>query len=409
MNCRYCKNLLKHVFTDLGKTPLSNSYLTKDKMNEPEKEFPLKTFVCEKCFLVQIDEFEKPENIFNDYAYFSSYSTSWLEHVKIFSKNMIKRFNLSENNQVIEIASNDGYLLKNFTNNQIPVLGIEPASNVAKIAEKEGIPTVNEFFGSNTADKVIESGIKADLLIAFNVLPHVPDLNDFVLGMSKIINDNGIVIIQFSAYLLDVIGKCEFDMVYHEHYSYFSLFTLKQIFESNNLEIFDVEEISVHGGSLRLFLKSTENKKIKIENSVKELLMKEEEFGITKIDTYLKFQDKIDKVKNKIQEFFINAEKEKKKIVCYAAAAKGNTVLNFCGIAKNSIDYVVDISPHKQGKFLPGTHIPIYAPEKIKDTRPDYIVILAWNLKDEIIEQMNFVKEWGGKFVVLIPEVKILE
>ena len=409
MNCRYCKNLLKHVFTDLGKTPLANSYLTKDKMNEPEKEFPLKTFVCEKCFLVQIDEFEKPENIFNDYAYFSSYSTSWLEHVKIFSENMIKRFNLSKNNQIVEIASNDGYLLKNFTNNQIPVLGIEPASNVAKIAEKEGIPTVNEFFGSNTADKVIESGIKADLLIAFNVLPHVPDLNDFVLGMSKIINDNGIVIIQFSAYLLDVIQKCEFDMVYHEHYSYFSLFTLKQIFESNNLEIFDVEEISVHGGSLRLFLKSTENKKIKIENSVKELLMKEEEFGITKIDTYLKFQDKIDKVKNKIQEFFINAEKEKKKIVCYAAAAKGNTVLNFCGIAKNSIDYVVDISPHKQGKFLPGTHIPIYAPEKIKDTRPDYIVILAWNLKDEIIEQMNFVKEWGGKFVVLIPEVKILE
>jgi hypothetical protein len=241
------------------------------------------------------------------------------------------------------------------------------------------------------------------------VLPHVPDLNDFVLGMKKIINEDGIIIIQFSAYLLDVIQKCEFDMVYHEHYSYFSLFTLKQIFESNNLEIFDVEEISVHGGSLRLFLKSIDNKKIKIENSVKNLLIKEEEFGITKIETYLKFQDEVNKVKKKIQEFFINARKKGKKIVCYGAAAKGNTVLNFCEITKDSIDYVVDISPHKQGKFLPGTHIPIYSPEKIKDTKPDYIVILAWNLKDEIIEQMNFVKEWEGQFVVLVPEVKILE
>jgi hypothetical protein len=409
MNCRFCNNPLSDIFTDLGNTPLANSFLTLDMLDKKEISFPLKSLVCQKCFLVQVDEFEKPQNIFNDYAYFSSYSTSWLEHVKDFSEQMINRFSLSKNDQVIEIASNDGYMLNFFKNHEIPVLGIEPAANVAKIAENMGIPTVVNFFSSNSVEKIVNSGIKANLLIAFNVLPHVPNLNDFVLGMKKIINEDGIIIIQFSAYLLDVIEKCEFDMVYHEHYSYFSLFTLKQIFESNNLEIFDVEEISVHGGSLRLFLKSMDNKKIKIENSVKNQLRKEEEFGITKIETYLKFQDKVDKVKEKIQDFFINAEKKGKKIVCYGAAAKGNTVLNFCEISKNNIEYVVDISPHKQEKFMPGTHIPIHSPEKIKDTKPDYIVILAWNLKDEIIKQMDFVKEWGGQFVVLIPEVKILE
>ena len=409
MKCRFCDNHLSNTFTDLGNTPLANSFLTPNMLNKKEINFPLKSLVCQKCFLVQVDEFEKPQNIFNDYAYFSSYSTSWLEHVKEFSEQMINRFSLSENDQVIEIASNDGYLLKNFKNHEIPVLGIEPAANVAKIAENMGIPTVVNFFSTNSVEKIVDSGIKANLLIAFNVLPHVPNLNDFILAMKKIIDKRGIIIVQFSAYLLDVIQKCEFDMVYHEHFSYFSLFTLKKIFESNNLEIFDVQEISVHGGSLRLFLKSADNKKIKIENSVKNLLIKEEEFGITKIETYLKFQNEVDKTKKRIQEFFINARKNGKKIVCYGAAAKGNTVLNFCEITKNSIDYVVDISPHKQGKFLPGTHIPIYSPEKIKNTKPDYIVILAWNLKDEIIEQMNFVKEWEGQFVVLVPEVKILE
>jgi hypothetical protein len=409
MKCRFCDNHLSNTFTDLGNTPLANSFLTPNMLNKKEINFPLKSLVCQKCFLVQVDEFEKPQNIFNDYAYFSSYSTSWLEHVKEFSEQMINRFSLSENDQVIEIASNDGYLLKNFKNHEIPVLGIEPAANVAKIAENMGIPTVVNFFSTNSVEKIVDSGIKANLLIAFNVLPHVPNLNDFILAMKKIIDKRGIIIVQFSAYLLDVIQKCEFDMVYHEHFSYFSLFTLKKIFESNNLEIFDVQEISVHGGSLRLFLKSADNKKIKIENSVKNQLRKEEEFGITKIETYLKFQDKVDKVKEKIQDFFINAKKKGKRIVCYGAAAKGNTVLNFCQISKDSIEYVVDISPHKQGKFLPGIHLPIYSPEKIKDTKPDYIVILAWNLKDEIIKQMDFVKEWGGQFVVLIPEVKILE
>lgn len=408
MNCRFCKNPLKHVFVDLGETPLANSYLTKDMLDKTEKKFPLRALTCEKCFLVQVDEFEKPQNIFNEYAYFSSYSTSWLEHVKLFAEEMINRFNLSKNDQIIEIASNDGYLLKNFKDKKISVLGIEPAVNVGRMAEDMGIQNITEFFSSKTAQEIIDSGIKANLLIAFNVLPHVPDLNDFVLGMKKIIHENGVIVIQFSAYLLDVIEKGEFDMVYHEHFSYFSLYTLKEIFQHYDLEIFDVKEIPVHGGSLRLFLKSKNNSEIKIKENVEKLLKKEEEFRLQKISTYLEFQKKVEKSKKNIQDFFINAKEQGKKIVCYGAAAKGNTVLNFCEITKDEIDYVVDISPHKQEKFLPGTHIPIHSPEKIKSTKPDYIVILAWNLKDEIVEQMSFVEEWNGKFVVLIPEVKIL-
>ena len=409
MNCRFCNNSLKHTFVDLGETPLANSYLSKEMISKVEKKFPLKALVCENCFLVQIDEYEKPQNIFNNYAYFSSYSTSWLEHVKLFTKEMINRFNLSKKDQVIEIASNDGYLLKNFKDNQISVLGIEPASNVAKIAENAGICTTVKFFNSETAQKIIDSGIKAHLLIAFNVLPHVPDLNDFVLGMKKIIHDNGIIVIQFSAYIVDVIEKCEFDMIYHEHFSYFSLFTLKKIFETYDLEIFDVSKISVHGGSLRLFIKLIKNKTIQINNSVKKILENEEKFGVKEIRTYIEFQKKVEKSKKTIQEFFKNAKNERKKIVCYGAAAKGNTVLNFCKIGNEDIDYVVDISPHKQGKFLPGTHIPIFSPEKIKETKPDYIIILAWNLKEEIMKQINFIREWNGKFVFLIPEVEILK
>ncbi len=409
MNCRFCKNPLEHMFVDLGKTPLANSYLSKESDFEIEKEIPLNALVCQKCFLVQVDEYEKPEDIFNNYAYFSSYSTSWLEHTKKFVTEMIEKFNISNNDQIIEIASNDGYLLKNFKERNIPVLGIEPASNVAKIAENSGIPTITSFFGTETVENIVNSGKKADILIAFNVLPHVPNLNDFVLGMKNILTKNGIIIIQFSAYLLDVIKKCEFDMVYHEHFSYFSLFTLKKIFESFNLEIFDVKEILVHGGSLRLFLKSSKNKEIAINENVEKLLKKEKDYGLQEISTYLKFQNNVENSKKYIQEFFIKAKEQKKKIVCYGAAAKGNTVLNYCKISKNDIDYVVDISPYKQGKFMPGTHIPIFSPEKIKETKPDYIVILAWNLKDEIIQQINFNKGWDGKFVVLIPEVKILK
>jgi len=408
MNCRFCDNSLTKKFVDLNETPLANSYLEKSDLEKPEKKFPLRALVCEKCYLVQVDEFEKPTNIFTDYAYFSSYSTSWLDYIENFVRNMIKNFEISESDQVIEIASNDGYLLKNFQTQGIPVLGIEPAANVAKIAESSGIPTVVDFFGSKIAKNLASAGKKADFLIAFNVLPHTPDLNDFVEGLKLLLHENGVICIQFSAYLLDVIEKIEFDMVYHEHFSYFSLTTLKKIFETKNLEIFDVQQIPVHGGSLQLFLKSKNNSLIKINDTVQQLLEKEKSFGIEEISTYTQFQEKVEKSKLMIKNFFTSVKESGKHIACYGAAAKGNTVLNFCDIDNELIDYVVDISPHKQGKFLPGTHIPIFSPEKLKESKPDYVVILAWNLKDEIMSQINFIKDWNGKFVVLIPEVKIL-
>lgn len=409
MNCRFCNTSLEDVFADLGETPLANSYLTKESMKKNEKKYPLRTMVCKKCFLVQIDEFEHPQNIFNDYAYFSSYSITWLEHVKCFVDEVVKRFNLTEKDLVIEIASNDGYLLKNFINKKIPVLGIEPAKNIAKIAVENEIPTISEFFNSKTAKMILDSGRKADLLIAFNVLPHVPNLNDFILGLKKILSDKGIIVIQFSAYLLDVIELGEFDMIYHEHFSYFSLFTLKHIFQFHDLEIFDAKMIPIHGGSLRIFVKPRGNNTLIITENVRILLEKEIDFKLQELSTYSKFQNKVNKSKEEIRNFFINAKKDNKKIVCYGAAAKGNTVLNFCEIGSDFIDYVVDISPHKQGKFLPGTHIPIFSPEKLKETKPEYIVILAWNLKDEIMKQIEFIKKWDGKFVFLIPEVKIIE
>lgn len=409
MKCRFCDNTLKKIFADLGETPLANSYLTKETIKEYEKKFPLRALVCEECFLVQVDEFEKPQNIFNDYAYFSSYSTSWLEHVKEFSNEIIKKFSLDSNNQIIEIASNDGYLLKNFKEKNIPVLGIEPASNVAKVAEKNGIRTVNRFFGTKTATELRNEGISADVLIAFNVLPHVPNLKDFVLGMKQIIKENGIIIIQFSAYLIDLIEKNEFDMIYHEHFSYFSLHSLKKIFQANDLEIFDVKRIPVHGGSLRIFLKLKNNKKNIVKSEIKKMLEYEEEYGLNKINRYDDYQEKIVKTKQNILDFLKNTKLEKKKIVGYGAAAKANTLLNYCEINKNDIEYIVDINPHKQGKFMPGSHIPIFSPEKMKETKPDLVVIFAYNLKDEIILYANFIKKWGGRFVILIPEVKIID
>ena len=408
MNCRFCQTNLEHNFLDLGKTPLANSYLTKEKILEDEKKFPLHAFLCHKCFLVQVDEFEKPEGIFSDYAYFSSFSSSWLEHVKNFCEEIIQKYSLTKNSQILEIASNDGYLLKNFKQKGIPVLGIEPASNVAKIAMENGIPTINKFFGKKIVNELKSDGYTPDILIAFNVLPHVPDLNDFIIGMKNIIKKDGIVIIQFSAYLMDMLEKNEFDMIYHEHFSYFSLYTLKQIFDFHGLDIFDVKRISVHGGSLRLFLKLKENHEIQIKSIVNELLEKEIEFGLNNIKKYDKFQEQITLIKNNIKKFFDNAKNDSKKIVCYGAAAKGNTLLNFCNLGKNQIEYVVDISPHKQGKYLPGTQIPIFSPDKIKETKPDLVIILAYNLKKEIMEDAHFISEWGGKFVILIPEIEVI-
>jgi 2-polyprenyl-3-methyl-5-hydroxy-6-metoxy-1,4-benzoquinol methylase len=409
MECRFCQSELKVIFADLGMSPLANSYLKEEQLDKMEPFYPLCSFVCEKCLLVQLDEFESPKNIFSDYAYFSSFSESWVKHVEDFSKMAIERFNLNKKHKVIEIASNDGYLLQHFKKKNISVLGIDPAVNVGKVAIGKGIPTIPKFFGIKTAKEIVDNGNQADLLIAINVLPHTPELIDFIKGAKILLKNNGTMVIQFSAYLLQLIENNEFDMIYHEHFSYFSLHTLKKILSKFGLEIFDVKEVPVHGGSLRIFIKHEKENVEPINKNVKDQLEKEQIYGLDKISTYVDFSKKIEHVKSKLWEFFITAKKENKKVICYGAAAKGNTLLNYCGVGKDFVEYSVDISPHKQGLYLPGTHIPIYSPEKIRETKPDYILLLAWNLKDEIMKQLDFVKEWGGKFVVPIPEVEILD
>ncbi len=405
--CRFCNNQLKKIFVDLGTTPLSNSFLKSQDLDKPEKVFPLKVFVCEKCLLVQVPEYETPDEIFSDYAYFSSYSKSWLKHAEKYVNMIIKKNHLTKNSLVIEIASNDGYLLQFFKKKEIQILGIEPAANVAKVAKDKGIRTLVEFFSEKFAKKISKENMKADLIIGNNVLAHVPDINDFVKGMSTLLKSEGTINMEFP-HLLQLIKDKQFDTIYHEHFSYFSLSIVKKIFEFHNLTIFDVEKIPTHGGSLRIYAKHQKNNKIKIENSVNEILNLEEKFGMLEINIYLKFSQKIKSLKKEIQEFFKEAKQNKKKIVCYGAAAKGNTLLNYCNIGLDHIDYVVDRSSYKQGMYLPGTHIPIKSPDEIKKTKPDYILILPWNLQEEIIKQMSFIRDWQGKFIILIPEVKVL-
>ena len=406
MKCRFCQNKLKVIFADLGMSPLANSYVDSTESEVEEVFFPLKTFVCEKCFLVQLGEFKSPNEIFKDYAYFSSFSPSWVNHAEQYVNSLVKKFNINKKNLVVEIASNDGYLLQFFKKKNIPVLGIEPAENVAKNAIKKGIPTITKFFGSKLAIELKKSGKKVDCIIANNVLPHTPELTDFIKGLELLINPNGIIVIQFSAYLLPLIKNSQFDHIYHEHFSHFSLTTVKQILKKFKLEIIDVEELNVHGGSLRLYIKKIGQTKKESKN-VKKLINKEKEFGITKKDTYRNFENQILEKKISIWKFFSAAKKEKKKIACYGAPAKGNTMLNYCQIGKDFINFTVDKNPAKQGKLLPGTHIPIFNLKKINEFKPDYLVILPWNLKEEIVEEMKYIRKWGGKFVVLSPKVKI--
>lgn len=409
MKCRFCNNTVTQIFADLGMSPLANSYLKSEDLNGMEPFYPLRTFVCNECLLVQLEEFESPEHIFSNYAYFSSYSETWLNHVEDLASKTINRFELDKNSRVIEVASNDGYLLQYFKKKNIEILGIEPAANIAKVAEEKGISTMTKFFNTNTAKELKNLGKQADLLIAINVLPHVPNLKDFVDGMKILLKDEGVIIIQFSAYMLQLIQQNEFDTIYHEHFSYFSLSSLQKIFSAHGLIIFDVEELSIHGGSLRIYARHEKNNKLPIDQSVSNLIEKETTFGLKDLKTYDSFQKQVNTVKLNIWNFFINAKNSGKKIVGYGAPAKGNTLLNFCGIGTDLIDYTVDINPHKQGYYLPGSHIPIMPPEKILETRPDYVLILAWNLKDEIMKQMSYIREWGGKFVILIPEVKIYQ
>ena len=405
--CRFCNCEIKKIFVDLGSSPLSNAFVKNENLNKMEKKFPLKVFLCDNCFLVQIPEFETPDNIFSEYAYFSSYSKSWLEHVENYTNMISKKNNLGKNSLVVELASNDGYLLQFFKQKGIPVIGIEPAHNVAKVAEDKGIKTITEFFGEKLAERLATEKIKADLIIGNNVLAHVPNINDFVKGMSILLKSDGSINMEFP-HLLQLIKHNQFDTIYHEHFSYFSLYTVKKIFEFHNLEIFDVEEILTHGGSLRIYSKHKENKNFKIKNSVNEILEKEKTFGLLETSFYLEFSKAIESIKKELTDFFNTAKKDGKKIVCYGAAAKGNTLLNYCRIGREYVEYVVDKNPHKQGLYLPGSHLQIKEPEEIKKTKPDFVVILPWNIKDEIMNEISFIHDWGGKFVIPIPKVNIV-
>jgi len=404
--CRFCSSPLKTTFANLGMSPLSNSYLSPEGLNRMEPFYPLHAFVCENCYLVQLQEFQSPDEIFSDYAYFSSYSETWLKHAKRFAGEVISRFGLDNTKQVVEVASNDGYLLRYFHERKFPVLGIEPAKNVAEAAINAGIPTIVRFFGVQTAKKLALNGKKADLLIGNNVLAHVPDLNDFVKGLKILLKSDGIITMEFP-HLMRLIEGNQFDTIYHEHFSYFSFISAEKIFFEHGLTIFDVDELSTHGGSLRIYACHSEDQSKVTNERVRNLIEREEVDGFKDLKLYNTFNDKVKATKRSILHFMNKIKNQGKSIVGYGAPAKGNTLLNYCGIGKDFIDYTVDLSPHKQGYFLPGSHIPIYHPDKIKETRPDYVLILPWNLKDEIMEQMAHIRDWSGQFVILIPEVKV--
>ena len=409
MNCRFCKNNLTNEFADLVNSPPSNSYLSAEQLNAPEVFFPLRVFVCEKCFLVQIDEFKKADEIFDEnYAYFSSFSTSWLLHSKKYVEMMTARFGFDADSQIIEIASNDGYLLQYFAEKNVPVLGIEPTLSTAQAAREKGIESWTEFFGVELAGKLAAENRQADLLLGNNVLAHVPDINDFVGGLKIALKPAGVITMEFP-HVLQLIENNQFDTIYHEHFSYLSFHTVKNIFAEQGLEMFDVEEIPTHGGSLRIFAKHAENETHKTTENAANLLKKESAAGITNLDYYLNFQPKIEKVKLDLLTFLIEQKQAGKRVAAYGAAAKGNTLLNYCGVKKDLIDFVVDASPHKQNLFLPASHIPIVDESYIKREKPDFVMILPWNIKDEIVEQLKYIGEWNGKFAAAIPELTVFE
>jgi SAM-dependent methyltransferase len=387
--------------------PLANRYLTAAQLHEMEPFYPLHVYVCEHCFLVQLEEFASPAQIFGDYAYFASYSDTWLRHAERYCEGMIARFGLDAQSQVVEVASNDGYLLQYFVANGIHVLGIEPAANVARVATAHGIPTQVEFFGEDLARRMATKGMQADLVVANNVLAHVPELNDFVRGLKLLLKPQGAITLEFP-HLLRLMTDNQFDTIYHEHFSYFSFTTVEQIFAAHGLRLFDVEELPTHGGSLRIYASHSEDPSKVLSSRVMDLRTSEEAAGLLNLASYRSYGERVQETKRKLLAFLIAAKCDGKTIAGYGAPAKGNTLLNYCGIRVDFIDYTVDRSPHKQGRFLPGTHIPIYHPNKIKETRPDYLLILPWNLADEITEQVDYIRDWGGQFVVPIPAVWVM-
>jgi 2-polyprenyl-3-methyl-5-hydroxy-6-metoxy-1,4-benzoquinol methylase len=404
--CRFCDEPLLHTMVDLGMSPLCESFLTADQLNAMEPFYPLRVSVCAACYLVQLDQYVSAADIFSDYAYFSSYSDTWLAHARAYTQLMIERFSLNPRSRVVELASNDGYLLQYFVARGINALGIEPAANVASVAVAKGVPTRVKFFGQQTAEELLGEGWRADLLIGNNVLAQVPDLNDFVRGMRTLLAPEGVVTMEFP-HLARLMEGNQFDTIYHEHFSYFSFLTVERIFAAHALTIFDVEELPTHGGSLRIYARHRASSVHPVTARVDTLRQVECATGFTRIDHYRAFAHQVQRTKRKLLDFLIRAKNEGKTVVGYGAPGKGNTLLNYCGIRTDFLDYTVDRSPHKQGKFLPGTHIPIFAPERIRETRPEYVLILPWNVKDEIIKQMASIRDWGGQFVVPIPEVQV--
>ena len=405
--CRFCGAKLQYLFVDLGMSPLCESYISPEQLNLMEPFYPLKAYVCQDCFLVQLDEYVAAADIYSDYAYFSSYSDSWVQHARNYVDMITERLSIGPDSKVIEIASNDGYLLQHFANKGVSVLGIEPAANIAKVAVEKGIPTKVMFFGRDAGKKIVEEYGQPDLLVGNNVLAHVPDINDFVAGMKILLKPGGTITMEFP-HLSRLIESNQFDTIYHEHFSYLSFFVVEKIFSAHGMVLFDVEEIDTHGGSLRIYGCHTEDRNREVTARVSDLRTRETDEGLTRLETYFKFEEKVKETKRKLLDFLIQAKRQGKSISGYGAPGKGNTLLNYCAIRQDFIDYTVDRSPYKQGLFTPGTRIPILHPDKIKETKPDYVFILPWNLKKEIMEQLSYIRDWGGQFVVPIPEVKVI-
>jgi hypothetical protein len=405
-SCRFCGTPLKHTLVDLGMSPLCESFLSVEQHNQMEPFYPLHVYVCDNCYLVQLEQYVSPDHIFTEYAYFSSYAVTWLQHVKAYTDLMVERFHLNNESHVVEVASNDGYLLQYFVEKNISCLGIEPAANVAKVAIEKGVPTQVVFFGVESARRLVAEGKQADLLLGNNVLAQVPDINDFVAGMKILLKPEGVITMEFP-HLMRLMEENQFDTIYHEHFSYFSWIATEKIFAAHGLTLFDVEELPTHGGSLRIYARHEDDNSKPITDRAIALKQRELDYGFTKMETYRNFAAQVEETKRKLLEFLIKVKREGKTVVGYGAPGKGNTLLNYCGIRTDFLDYTVDRNPYKHGKFLPGTHIPIYPPDKIAQTKPDYVLILPWNFKDEIMQQMAFIRDWGGQFLVPIPEVTV--
>lgn len=403
--CRFCQAPLENTFIDLGMSPLCESFLHRNQLDQMEPFYPLHVRVCERCFLVQLPAYVSGEEIFTEYAYFSSYSTSWVEHARHYVEAMVARFGLGPQSSVVELASNDGYLLQHFLPHSVPVLGVEPARNVAKVAEEKGIPTLVDFFGVPLAERMRREGPSADLIIGNNVMAQVPDLNDFVAGMKILLGATGVITLEFP-HLQRLIAGNQFDTIYHEHYSYFSLHTTELIFRHHGLEVFDVDEIPTHGGSLRVYGRHAGSGEA-ITNRVTALLERERSAGVASLEYYASFRKQVQATKRKLLTFLVAAAEAGRQVAGYGAPGKGNTLLNYCGIRSDLLAYTVDRNPYKHGKFLPGTHIPVHDLDHLVATRPDYLLILPWNLKDEIMKQTAYIRDWGGRHVIPIPEVQV--